>query len=98
MECHLNNFLVNGVGHTIDFPNRNQILSTAYQWIDSVNCSNISVGIQNLDNDLTGFQSLYPSILNKGEYFTVIFNWATDDMVQIEFYTPDGKLANREQA
>lgn len=29
--------LMSGVGHTIDFPNRNQILTTAYQFIDSVN-------------------------------------------------------------
>ena len=35
----LNSVLMSGVGHTIDFPNRNQILKTAFEWIDSVNCS-----------------------------------------------------------
>jgi predicted esterase len=30
--------LMTGVGHTIDFPNRNEILGTAFQWVDSVNC------------------------------------------------------------
>ncbi|MBL4658283.1 MAG: T9SS type A sorting domain-containing protein [Flavobacteriales bacterium] len=35
----LNSILISGVGHTIDFPNRNQILTSAFQWIDSVNCS-----------------------------------------------------------
>jgi len=35
----VNSILMSGVGHTIDFPNRNQILTTAYQWIDSVNLS-----------------------------------------------------------
>lgn len=29
--------LMTGVGHTIDFPNRNAILGDAYQWVDSVN-------------------------------------------------------------
>ena len=36
--------LMAGVGHTIDFPNRNQILGDAYQWIDSVNLSSINGG------------------------------------------------------
>ena len=31
-----------GIGHSIDFPNRNQILSDAYKWIDSVNLDTIS--------------------------------------------------------
>ncbi|MEQ8324097.1 MAG: SusE domain-containing protein [Vicingaceae bacterium] len=30
------NYMI-GVGHTIDFPNRNQHLSAAYKWVDSVN-------------------------------------------------------------
>lgn len=33
----LNSILLSGVGHTVDFPNRNQILTTAFQWLDSVN-------------------------------------------------------------
>ena len=33
----VNSLLMPGIGHTIDFPNRNQILSDAYHWIDSVN-------------------------------------------------------------
>lgn len=31
--------LLPGVGHTIDFPNRNQILTDAFRWLDSVNLS-----------------------------------------------------------
>lgn len=37
----LNTKLMPGVGHTIDFPNRNTILGTAFAWIDSVNCFQI---------------------------------------------------------
>ena len=36
----VNSVLMPGVGHTIDFPQRNQILGTAYRWIDSVNVAN----------------------------------------------------------
>lgn len=42
----LNSLLMPGVGHTIDFPNRNQILTTAFQWIDSVN-QNTTVPVAN---------------------------------------------------
>ena len=34
----VNSILMSGVGHTIDFPNRNQILTDAFKWIDSVTC------------------------------------------------------------
>ncbi len=37
--------LMPGVGHTIDFPDRNAILSRAYQWVDSVNSANIPSSI-----------------------------------------------------
>ena len=35
----VNSILMPGVGHTIDFPNRNAILADAFQWVDSVNCA-----------------------------------------------------------
>ncbi len=34
--------LMPGIGHTIDFPDRNAILSRAYQWVDSVNSAKLS--------------------------------------------------------
>lgn len=36
----LNSLLMPGVGHTIDFPGRNEILKTAYRWVDSVAVAN----------------------------------------------------------
>jgi len=33
----VDSILMQGVGHTIDFPNRNSILTDAYKWVDSVN-------------------------------------------------------------
>jgi predicted esterase len=37
-DACVNSILMSGVGHTIDFPNRNQILTDAFQWVDSVAC------------------------------------------------------------
>ncbi|MBL4625027.1 MAG: T9SS type A sorting domain-containing protein [Flavobacteriales bacterium] len=42
--------LMAGVGHTIDFPNRNQILSRAYQWVDSVGCTTAPISIIELES------------------------------------------------
>jgi predicted esterase len=41
--------LMPGIGHTIDFPNRNLILSMAYQWIDSVNCAQLTSVVPELE-------------------------------------------------
>ncbi len=38
-DAIVESILMGGVGHTIDFPNRNEILGTAFQWVDSVNCA-----------------------------------------------------------
>lgn len=49
----VNSLLMPGVGHTIDFPNRNQILTTAFQWIDSVNV-NTTIPVANFSFNVTG--------------------------------------------
>lgn len=48
-----NSILMPGVGHTIDFPNRNQILTDAYLWIDSVN-ANTPVPLADFTFSVTG--------------------------------------------
>lgn len=37
-DAIVNTNLLAGVGHTIDFPNRNQILTAGFMWIDSIGC------------------------------------------------------------
>ena len=55
-----------GVGHTIDFPNRNQILTTAYLWLDSVRTTQISnVSIE--ENALSF--NVYPTVLKADENY-----------------------------
>ncbi len=50
--------LMPGIGHTINFPNRNQILSMAFQWIDSVNCAQMTVSVNNISEK--GIVNVYP--------------------------------------
>jgi len=58
----LKSILMPGVGHTIDFPNRNQILTTAYLWLDSVRTTQIS-NVSINENQLLG--KIYPTVLSQ---------------------------------
>ncbi len=66
----VNSLLQSGVGHTIDFANRDAILTTAYNWIDSVNCANLSVSaaevsVVNLN------VVMFPNPINRSEGLTL---------------------------
>ena len=66
----VNSLLQSGVGHTIDFPNRDAILTTAYDWIDSVNCANLSVSTK----EVTAVKlevTMFPNPINKKEGLTI---------------------------
>lgn len=54
-EACTNSLLMQGVGHTIDFPNRNQILSDAFQWIKDSNCESSNT------TELENIVSIYPN-------------------------------------
>jgi len=62
--------LLSGIGHTIDFPNRNQILSNAYKWIDSVGCSSLT-NTTNMPYPENSY-SILPNVLNYGENLNII--------------------------
>lgn len=42
VDACTNSMLMEGVGHTIDFPNRNQLLNDAFQWLKDTNCASTS--------------------------------------------------------
>ena len=42
----VNSLILEGVGHTIDFPNRDQILTDAFLWVDSTSTALTSVGVE----------------------------------------------------
>ncbi len=69
----VNSLLQNGVGHTIDFANRDAILTTAYNWIDSINCANITVSSKSVDEiqlDIVTF----PNPINKKGGLNLVLN------------------------
>ncbi len=65
-----NSILMPGIGHTIDFPNRNAILTTAFQWIDSVNCASLMTAIPDVPEPI-GVR-VHPTIVASGGTVTVI--------------------------
>lgn len=83
------NFM-SGVAHTIDFPNRNQILSVAYQWIDSVNCANITSGI-NVNSIFNNDVLLYPLPLRKGEPLNMNITSSFNENIRYIIYALNGK-------
>lgn len=58
--------LLSGVGHTIDFANRNTILSRAFFWVDSVNCEQIS-GLSTQEFEDFKNVEIYPNPIASGQ-------------------------------
>ncbi len=85
----VNSILMTGVGHTIDFPNRNQILTTAFEWVDSVNCSLItSIDIKIAESfKLT----LFPNPISKNQTLTLFSNDKISNSLVLKVSGTDGK-------
>jgi len=62
-EACVESLILSGVGHTIDFPSRNNILYEAFQWLENSNCGTSST--QDLDTDLDVFPNPFT------EYITI---------------------------
>lgn len=62
VDACVNSLLMPGVGHTIDFPNRNQLLSDAFNWLKNEDCKS-SATIQ-LDNSINIFPNPTPASVN----------------------------------
>lgn len=62
--------LLPGVGHTIDFPNRNAILSRAFLWVDSVNCEQIS-GLSENEFEIQASMNIFPNPIQSGESINI---------------------------
>jgi len=54
--------LLTGVGHTIDFPNRNTILTEAFMWLEEIICTPSQNDNSNIANSIQFFPN--PSLLN----------------------------------
>jgi hypothetical protein len=85
--------LLAGIGHTIDFPDRNAILNTAFDWIDSVNCESLSLAEEML---VKQFQ-IYPNPIRANETLMVNLNDSEEGDYDIEILTLAGKQVYKEQ-
>ncbi len=78
--------LMSGIGHTIDFPNRNAILTTAFEWLESVACGVTSVQNVETTQDLT----VYPNPIFGGQQLSV--DWDSQRVIRLELYNIKGQL------
>ena len=82
--------LMPGIGHTIDFPDRNAILSRAYQWVDSVNTANPPSGVFDINvepikvypNPAT--TEIYFNLPSEAEFQVYVFNTRGDMVIQLK--------------
>lgn len=66
----VNSLLMQGVGHTIDFANRNKILNTAFTWVDSV-CTIDSIPISVSPVIEQTEIKIYPNPIKSGANITI---------------------------
>lgn len=86
----VNSLLMSGVGHTIDFPNRNQILTTAFIWVDSVNCAQITeIDEKNVE---TFALKLFPNPILKNQNLTLFSNEKINSPLVLKINGVDGKM------
>ena len=87
-DACVNSILMSGVGHTIDFPNRNQILTTAFQWIDSVACVETTS-----TTTLTGDDTfhLFPNPVSHDQLLQIDIPASWNGKITMEAINMDGK-------
>lgn len=81
--------LLSGVGHTIDFPDRNEILTVAFNWIDSVNCSALSLPNFQIESNAL---RVYPNPVVTGAPLLIHLDHQTDGVYTVQVYGITGSL------
>jgi predicted esterase len=90
-----NSNLMSGVDHTINFPDRNEILTTAFQWVDSVNCGLITdVPEPIVSNNVL----LTPSPAYAGQEMHLLIEHHSGGMVEISIFSVKGQLVEHRKA
>ena len=83
--------ILQGVGHTIIFPNREEILTTAYHWLDSVS-TDIAVSVENIYELIPETPQLgqnYPNPFNPET--TISYNLPNTGNVELSIYNVLGQ-------
>ncbi len=89
----VNSLLMSGVGHTIDFPNRNQILTDAFQWIDSVNCAETTATID-FQNELN--INIFPNPVASDDLLNVEIPESLNGNLIFEILDVNGKIIQQQ--
>lgn len=82
--CYETNYL-QGVGHTIDFPNRNQILTDAFKWIEVQNCDASDLSES---RDLPSKISVFPNPVLAGSALNIVTDFS---IVKLDIFDLAGK-------
>jgi len=97
----VNSILLPTVGHTIDFTNRNQILTDAFLWIDSVNVSKIDTSSPPDTTTYSNYNAkgndqirVITTSINKGGFIKVLIDANKADEATLSLYSLDGKLVS----
>lgn len=84
-EANVDVTLMGSVGHTFDFPNRNQILLQGFRYIDTVSCNYSGIIEKKVNDEI----NVYPTILDRGQPIFVNHLGLTDNM-EISIYNMNG--------
>ena len=89
----VNSLILQGVGHTINFPDRDQRLTDAFRWLDATSTS-LSVGVEDTDLPLLHQPGLLrPNYPNPFRHSTVItYAIRQPSRVQIQVYNVLGQV------
>jgi predicted esterase len=88
-EACVNFNLMTGIGHTIDFPNRNEILTEAFNWIDSVSCGIIN-GLA--ETDFGNQIEIFPNPIQKGDFINITVAENDTKFEHLEILDLSGKV------
>jgi len=103
----VNSNLVLMTGHTIDFANRNEILSEAFTWLDTVSCGPIVIDTMGMNTDTTmmdtlvnilevenkvNFVELYPNPVMNSDLITIAINNKALIIKNVFIYDLSGQL------
>lgn len=84
-----NSLLMPGVGHTINFANRDQILTDAFLWLDSANCG-LLTHVEEQVKELKF--NVFPSILSSGDQLHVTIEVPNSSAYEMTLFGMNGEL------
>ena len=93
-----NGMLLSGVGHTIDFANRDQILTNAFNWLDTVSCQIFVEDTTSVDSTvfITELEENSIELRQNGSNLIVENHKNLTIIDAVEFYSLNGELLKNE--